>query len=158
MSNRDAIQAITASTGAALVVVPTLLREGAAWRARVELRDPQIANNVWEHETSSKTSSLTRDVAYRLAMVLSVDIETHLKSRRASVLETLMGLWPSGGQQPSGRVRSLDAAKAFADGTAWIRRFRIRAGATVVPRGGRARSAKSSAVGVVESRLAASQR
>jgi len=119
VSNRDAIQAITASTGATLVVMPTLLREGATWRARVELRDPQTANNLWEHETSSETSSLTRDVAYRLAMVLSADIETHLKSRRTGVIETLMRLWPFGGHEPPGRLRSLDAAKAFADGTAW---------------------------------------
>ena len=40
VSSRDAIQAITAATGAELVVVPTLLRDGGSWRARVELRDP----------------------------------------------------------------------------------------------------------------------
>ena len=119
VSNRDAIQAISSNTGATLVIVPTLLRDGAAWRARVELRDPRTANSVWEHETVPETSSLTRDVAYRLANVLASDIDAHLRTGRTRVLEAFRGLSPSGRRERSGLVRSLDAAKAFADGTAW---------------------------------------
>jgi serine/threonine-protein kinase len=118
VSNRDAIQAITANTGAALVVVPTLLRDGGSWRARVELRDPQTSNNVWVHETDAQTSSLTRDVTFRLATVLADDIDIHLKSSRASVLDALAWVVPSRRRERPGRARSLDVVKAFADGTA----------------------------------------
>ena len=116
VSNRDAIQVITASTGAALVVVPTLLRDGGAWSARVELRDPRTSTSVWVHETEPQTSSLTRDVAFRLAIVLADDIDTHLRSPRTAVMKALA--FPSSRQRRPGRARTLDVAKAFADGTA----------------------------------------
>jgi serine/threonine protein kinase/tetratricopeptide (TPR) repeat protein len=119
VSNRDAIQAISANTGAALVVVPTLLRDGGAWRARVELRDPRTSNSIWEHETDPETSSLTRDVAYRMTLRLATDIEAHLKGRRSSVVEALMGFLPFGHRDRPGRMRSLEAVKAFAEGAAW---------------------------------------
>jgi serine/threonine protein kinase/tetratricopeptide (TPR) repeat protein len=118
VSNRDAIQVITASTGAALVVVPTLLRDGGAWSARVELRDPRTSNSVWVHQTEPRTSSLTRDVAFRLAMVLADDIDTHLRSPRTAAIKALTWVIPSSRQVRPGRARTLDVAKAFADGTA----------------------------------------
>jgi len=118
ISNREAIQAITANVGASFVIVPTLLRDGAAWRARVELRDPRTANSVWEHETQAETSSLTRDVAYRLATVLANDIDAHLKSRRTALIETLWAASPFSHPERRGRFGSLEAAKAFGDGAA----------------------------------------
>jgi len=118
VSNRDAIQSLTANTGATLVVVPTLLRDGGAWRARVELRDPQTSNSVWVHETKPETSSLTRDVAFRLATLLADDIDAHLRSSRTSARHALAWVLPSSRRERPGRVRSLDVAKAFADGTA----------------------------------------
>jgi serine/threonine-protein kinase len=117
VSNRDAIQAITSNTGASLVVVPTLLRNGGAWSARVELRDPRTSNSVWVHETSAETSSLTRDVAFRLAMALADDIDAHLRSNRTTVLRAATSVLPSGGRGRPGRARTLDVVKAFTDGT-----------------------------------------
>ena len=95
-----------------------MLRDGAAWRARVELRDPRTANSVWEHETRAETSSLTRDVAYRLAAVLANDIDAHLKSRRTKLIEALRAALPFSHPERRGRFGSLEAAKAFEDGTA----------------------------------------
>ena len=118
VSSRDAIQAITAATGAELVVVPTLLRDGGAWRARVELRDPRTSNSVWEHDTTPEVSSLTRDVAYRSAMSLAEDLQAHLKSRRTSVIDMLRSVWPWSRDDHARRWQSIDIAKAFAEGTA----------------------------------------
>ena len=123
VSSRDAIQAITAATGAELVVVPTLLRDGGSWRARVELRDPRTSSNVWVHETSPEISSLTRDVAYRSALSLAEDLEAHLKSRRTSVIDGLRRAWPWSSEERAGRWQSIDIAKAFAEGTAWYEDF-----------------------------------
>jgi tetratricopeptide (TPR) repeat protein/TolB-like protein len=117
VSNRDAIQAITSNTGASLVVVPTLLRDGGAWSARVELRDPRTSNSVWVHETTAETSSLTRDVAFRLATVLADDIDAHLRSSRTSVLRAVTSVLPSGRRVRPARSRTLDVVKALADGT-----------------------------------------
>jgi tetratricopeptide (TPR) repeat protein len=123
VSSRDAIQAVTAATGAELVVVPTLLRDGGAWRARVELRDPRTSNSVWEHDTSPEVSSLTRDVAYRSTMSLAEDIRAHLKSRRTSAIDVLQSMWPWTQEDRAGRWQSIDIAKAFAEGTAWYEDF-----------------------------------
>ena len=123
VSSRDAIQAITAATGAELVVVPTLLRDGGSWRARVDLRDPRTSNNVWEYETSPQISSLTRDVAYRSTMLLAEDLEAHLKSRRTRVIDVLQSAWAWGLKERAGRWQSIDVAKAFAEGTAWYADF-----------------------------------
>ena len=119
ISNRDSIQAITANTGAAIVVVPTLLRDGGAWRARVELRDGGTSTNIWEHETTPRTSSLTRDTAFQLATLLAVEADNHLKSPRTRIVDALMWLLPSGRVDSVGRMRSLEAAKAFEEGIAW---------------------------------------
>ena len=39
MSSREAIQALTAGSGAGVVVIPTLLYENGAWRGRAEIQD-----------------------------------------------------------------------------------------------------------------------
>ena len=123
VSSRDAIQAITEATGAELVAVPTLLRDGGSWRARVELRDPRTSNSVWEHDTNPEVSSLTRDVAYRSAMSLAADLQAHLKSRRTSVIDVLRSVWPWSRDDQARRLQSIDIAKAFAEGTAWYEDF-----------------------------------
>ena len=61
---------------------------------------------------------MTRDVAFRLATVLADDIDAHLRSSRTSARLALAWVLPSSRRERPGRVRSLDVAKAFADGTA----------------------------------------
>jgi len=119
VSSRDAIQAITANTQASWVVVPTLLRDGGSWRARVELRDPRTANSIWTHETTRETSSLTHEVAHRLTSILAEDIDARLSSRRTATVKALLGLLPFGRRERPGHVRSLEVAKALADGIGW---------------------------------------
>src|SRR5262245_26180098 len=43
VSSREALQAISANTGADVIALPTLLYENGAWRARVELRNSKTA-------------------------------------------------------------------------------------------------------------------
>jgi len=64
ISSREAIQALTATSGARVVIVPTLLYENGAWRARVEFRDARTATNRAVQETNRIVSSLMKDTVY----------------------------------------------------------------------------------------------
>ena len=66
VSSREAIQALTANSGARVVIVPTLLYENGAWRARVEFRDAKTATNAAVQDTPPVVSSLLKDTAYGL--------------------------------------------------------------------------------------------
>jgi tetratricopeptide (TPR) repeat protein len=118
ISNRDAVQAVPARTDATVLIVPTLLRDGTAWRARVELRDARTANNLWQYETAPVTSSLTHDTAYQLTLALATEVNRRVTPLRRRVLDTVKALGPVG-RRAVARPRSLEAAKAFADGVAW---------------------------------------
>ncbi|HLG55660.1 MAG TPA: protein kinase [Vicinamibacterales bacterium] len=119
VSNREAIQAIAAQTSGALVIVPNLLREGGEWRARVELRNSATATSDWTYETDPMTSSLSRDTAYRLAVALAEPVEEHLRSRRSHLVRLILGVVGAGRREIAWHMRSLDAAKAFEEGTRW---------------------------------------
>jgi tetratricopeptide (TPR) repeat protein/TolB-like protein len=119
VSSRDAIHAIQTNTDATLVLVPALLREGGAWRARVEVRNAATATNIWDHDTEPVISSLSRDTVHRLAGALQQEIEEHFETRRSRVIAALAGLAGFGPYDPTGQAASLDAAKALADGVQW---------------------------------------
>jgi FimV-like protein len=113
VSSRDAIDAVEANTGAALVLVPTLLREGGDWRARVELRDRATATTAWSYETAAEKTALSKDAAYRLALALAEAIEDHFRTPLARARRTLMRLVGLADASPAAHVQSLEAAKAF---------------------------------------------
>jgi tetratricopeptide (TPR) repeat protein len=125
-SSRDALQALTANSGAQLVVVPTLLYDAGSWRARVEIRDAHTATNVASYDTPSVVSSLPKDVAYELMPTLVNQIEDHflstgpLRARWASRIRAATG---RSAPPPGVQLRSLDVAASLEQGLDAYERF-----------------------------------
>jgi tetratricopeptide (TPR) repeat protein len=119
VSSRGAIEAITANTPARYVILPTLLQENGAWRARVELRDTRTATTVAAAETAPVASSLIKDAAYGLTAALADRLDEQFgamapwRSRAAAGIARLFGASPG---RETGRLRSLDASRAFEEG------------------------------------------
>ena len=83
MSSREAIQAVTAKSGAGVVVIPTLLYENGAWRGRAEIQDAATGTNAAVYNTDPVASSLAKDTAYALTAGLAREIEQHFVDQRA---------------------------------------------------------------------------
>jgi TolB-like protein len=111
VSNREAIAAVVSDTGVPLVLVPTLLREGGDWRARVELRDAETTASVWRYETPSHTTALSRDVSYRLTIELATAIDSHFTSRRARLVRAIKGLVRGAGPSVVAGTRILNTSR-----------------------------------------------
>ena len=106
LSGEDAVRAVAATSGAGAVVVPTLLYEAGAWKARAEVRDRGGAV-VGRLETPSIESSLSKEAAAALIVSLAEQVEGRFEGSR----------WRLGGEpaRPA-RFQSLEAAKAFEEG------------------------------------------
>ena len=119
VSSREAVQTLTASTGASLIVLPTLSRENGVWKARADFQRADTATVDDTVETEAAVSSLMKDTAYSLIASLAAAVEDRIRAtgpRRgayAHQVRTLAGLAPPRGNP---RFQSLDAAKAFSDG------------------------------------------
>ncbi len=108
MSSREAIQALTAHSGAGIIVVPTLVYENGAWRGRAEIQDAATGTNAAVYETEPVASSLPKDTAYALTTGLAREIEAHFVEHGPGASYTP--------RPASARLRTLDAAKAFEEG------------------------------------------
>ena len=108
MSSREAIQALTARSGAGVVVIPTLLYENGAWRGRAEIQDAATGTNAAVYNTDPIASSLAKDTAYALTAGLAREIEQHFVEYGPGVAYTP--------RAASARPRTLDAARAFEEG------------------------------------------
>jgi tetratricopeptide (TPR) repeat protein len=108
VSSRDAIQALSVESGAQVVVVPALLYENGAMRARAEFLNPATATTLGDpFETEAKSSLLTKETAAELIEALARGVEDRLRETRWFGSRSLAG---------STRFRTLDAAKAFEEG------------------------------------------
>ncbi|MSO29822.1 MAG: serine/threonine protein kinase [Acidobacteria bacterium] len=119
VSSREAIQALTAATGAPVVIIPTLVYENSALRARIEVRDSATATNRATYDTAPIVSSLIKDSAYRLVPALAAGIESHFLAvgpRRAAIADTVRRLTGREPPAPAMRLGSLDAAAALEQG------------------------------------------
>lgn len=116
VASRDVIAAIVSDTDIALVIVPTLLRDGGDWRGRVELRNAATAASVWSYETTPLTTALSRDAAHSVAIEMATAIDRHLTPRRISLVERMKRIVGIGRAGVVPHVQSLDAAKAFEAG------------------------------------------
>ena len=77
VSSREALQALTAQSGARVIVVPTLLYENGSWRARVEFRDATPPPTQRRTASTAVVSSLMKDAVYRLMPSLAARIDEH---------------------------------------------------------------------------------
>jgi len=117
VSSRDALQAISGSTRAQQIIVPTLLYENGSWRARLEFRQPTTAINVATVETASVTSSLVKDTAYGLVPALAEAVNAHFVNtsyrRRLHAWASRLTKQPT---EAKHHLASLDAAAEFERG------------------------------------------
>ncbi|MBI3048671.1 MAG: protein kinase [Acidobacteria bacterium] len=119
ISSREALQAIATHTGARAIIIPALVYENGAWRARVEFRNPGTATNRATYDTEGVVSSLPKDAVYGLMPVLARVIDEHFLetgSRRAYFAEVARGLVVRAPPPRSSRLRTLDAAAALEQG------------------------------------------
>jgi len=106
ISGPEALQAIRSASGAPILVVPTLVYDRGAWKARAELQD--ASGSVTDRlETAPIESSLTKEAASTLITALADQIDARLGPRR--------WLAPRAAERPT-RFQSLDAAQAFEAG------------------------------------------
>jgi tetratricopeptide (TPR) repeat protein len=101
-----AVQAAAGASGAQVVVVPSLIYDSGALKARAELFDPK-GTSVGRVETAPLVSSLIKDAAATLVGSLAVAVDERLRQRRWTLARA--------GARPM-RFASLDAAKAFEEG------------------------------------------
>jgi tetratricopeptide (TPR) repeat protein len=119
VSSREAMQALTMHSGAQVIVVPTLLYENGAWRARVEFRRADTATGDGAYETAPVVSSLIKDTAYGLMPNLADGVEARFLATgptRAYVAHAAREFagWAAPARVP--RLRTLDAAASFEQG------------------------------------------
>ena len=124
VSSRDAIQVITASTAAELVVryqpcSATGARGGLVSSCAIHVHPAMCGN--------TKPARRFRRVDARRG--LSIDDVARRGSRGPSEkppdqrYRCVQSVWPWGGEERAGRWQSIDIAKAFAEGTAWSKDF-----------------------------------
>ena len=102
-----------------IVIVPTLLYENGAWRARVEFRDATTATNAAVQETVPVVSSLMKDTVYGSMPSLAAAIDAHFIAvgpRRADLARALLRTAGRSAPPPQRRLRTLDSAAAFEQG------------------------------------------
>jgi tetratricopeptide (TPR) repeat protein/tRNA A-37 threonylcarbamoyl transferase component Bud32 len=119
VSSREAVQALTTATAPRIVVIPTLLYENNAWRARGEVRDPTSMNNLAVVDTDPVVSSLSKKTAYDLMTALATRLNEYFVAAGPRKLGWLDSVRSLTGRRPpaiSARFRDLDAAAAFERG------------------------------------------
>jgi tetratricopeptide (TPR) repeat protein len=117
VSSREALQAIAGQSRAQVLVVPTLLREGDAWKARVEFRNPDTGATE-RYETAPVISALMKDAFHgRLVPMLAVGVDEHFaRGPRAFVGDRILAFAGLASRARRPRLTSADAAREFERG------------------------------------------
>ena len=116
ISSVEAIQAISAASGASIMLSPVLVYENNTWRVRVEVTAP--GSDAVTYDTEPITSALAKDTVYGLVPQVARLVDEHFTTRgprrayAANVLRSAFGATASSGTL----MRTLDAAAAFAEG------------------------------------------
>jgi serine/threonine protein kinase/tetratricopeptide (TPR) repeat protein len=115
VSNRDVQRAMADQGRARWLVVPTLLHENGAWRARADVQEASTGSTVGRLETEAIASSLTKDAAYSRIIALADLIEQHFALQGGAARPSARPL--------SARLRTLDAVQALESGLAAMERL-----------------------------------
>jgi len=113
VSSREALQAISANTGADVIALPTLLYENGAWKARVEFRNSKTATNAAAFDTPPVVSSLVKDTTHRLMPALAAAIDGYavsMQPRRAQLASALGQIVGNAPSAPKLHAATLDTA------------------------------------------------
>jgi tetratricopeptide (TPR) repeat protein len=127
VSSRDAVQALTTSSRAEVVLAPTLFNEDGAWKGRIEFRDAATATTRATRETGAVVSALPKDALHNLVPQLAANIEAYFAetgSRRAALADRInraLGRVPELREVP--QLQSLDAVVALEAGLNEHERF-----------------------------------
>ena len=111
VSNHEVQRALAAQGRSRWTIVPTLLHENGAWRARAEVQDAATGSTVAQLETEAVASSLTKDAAYSRIVALAGLIERHFASQGSGA--------PAAGappQRPPADARRRPGSRVGADG------------------------------------------
>ena len=127
VSSRDAIQALTMHSGAQVVIVPTLLQENGAWKARIDFRDAATSTNRGTRETRAAVSALPNETFHALVPEIAVGIDDYFAGtgpRRMAIVDALNRAVGRPTALPTAsRLQTLDAARAFEQGLHEHERF-----------------------------------
>ena len=102
----EAIAVVTRASGAGVIVVPSLIYDSGALKARADLQDPK-GTALGRVETEPVVSSLTKDAAATLVGSLATRIGERLRTHRWTFARA---------ERHPMRFGSLDAARAFEEG------------------------------------------
>ncbi len=99
------------------LIVPTILKDGDRWKARLDVRDPETATTESVREIQSGVSVLVKESAYAMVLPLAGEIEQYVasvswRSRLTAFVHRLLNRTP----HHRLAVGSLDAADAFEQG------------------------------------------
>jgi serine/threonine protein kinase/tetratricopeptide (TPR) repeat protein len=111
ISSREALDALSQSSGARFVVVPMLIYADRSWRARVEVRNADTAASM-VYETDPIVSVQRNDTAYTLMRAVAKRVQEHFKALESGR--------PYLERPVAARLRSLDAVKGLQEGVAWF--------------------------------------
>jgi tetratricopeptide (TPR) repeat protein len=82
--SNELLQALGAETGAPILIVPALVRDGVGWKARLEFREAETARTLGVHETEPFVSAIVEETVYMtLVPALASAIEAHFDARSA---------------------------------------------------------------------------
>jgi len=115
VSNNEVQRMLAAQGPVRWTIVPTLLHESGAWRARAVIQVAATGSTIAQLETEAVASSLTKDAAYSRIVALADLIERHFAPDGGSV--------PPSSRPSSARLRTLDAVQALESGLSAMERL-----------------------------------
>ena len=118
VSSPGALQALETQSAAAVIVIPTLIYDDGAYRARVQFRLAGAGDRVPPIETLAITSPLPLDAAYRLTVEVAAAVDHHFASTGPTRAQAAAWLRRVAGRAVRTRphARTLEAAIEFERG------------------------------------------
>jgi tetratricopeptide (TPR) repeat protein len=118
VSSTAVIQAVAGSSGADVLIVPTILKEGDRWKARLDVRNPETATTDTMKEIEAGASVLVKESAYAMVAPLAEEIERYVESAswRSRLTALVHGILHRARSPHALAVGSLDAADALERG------------------------------------------
>ncbi len=117
LSSTAVIQAVAGGSGADFLIMPTILKDGDRWKARLDVRDPETSTTDSVREVQGGVSVLAKESAYAMVLPLADEIEQYVASVswRSRLTAFVLRLLNRTADHRLA-VASLDAADAFEQG------------------------------------------
>ena len=108
---------LAGASGADFLIVPTILKDGDRWKARLDVRDPGTSTTHTVREVQAGASVLVKESAYAMVLPLANEVEQYVagmswRSRITAFVHRFLNRTPDHRLA----VASLDAADAFEQG------------------------------------------